>query len=113
MDRHTDRAFERLEIIETGRRRRWSEDSEGTDRLGEPVGEIQRIGERLQRDTYTVGTPCLSNHLLGRELINWERRGRADVHEHPHLNVSHLPVGCGAPAPPLPLRSKQRFPLRA
>jgi transposase len=25
MDRHTDSAFERLEIVETGRRRRWSE----------------------------------------------------------------------------------------
>lgn len=25
MDRHTDSTFERLEIVETGRRRRWSE----------------------------------------------------------------------------------------
>jgi hypothetical protein len=34
LESHTISALNRLEVLETGRRRRWSEEEEGVDRLG-------------------------------------------------------------------------------
>ncbi|NDV89508.1 transposase [Aurantimonas aggregata] len=66
MDSHTHRAFERLEIIETGRRRRWSDEA-----------KLKIVLESLAGPRLVSATA--RRHGISRsQLVTWRRAFRAE-----------------------------------
>jgi transposase len=96
MDRHTHSAqVERLEVVETGRRRRWSEDE-----------KLKIVLESLQAPRQVSATA--RRHGISRsQLLQWRRAFRATrTHNAAEQQVGFVPaVVVAEPAPPVPLPS--------
>ncbi|MCF3934367.1 IS66 family insertion sequence hypothetical protein [Acuticoccus sediminis] len=66
MDRHTHRAFERLEVVERGRRRRWSDDE-----------KLKIVLESLAGPRLVSATA--RRHAISRsQLVTWRRAFRVE-----------------------------------
>lgn len=66
MDRHTHRAFERLEVVETGRRRRWSDEE-----------KLRIVLESLAGPRLVSATA--RRHGISRsQLVTWRRAFRVE-----------------------------------
>ena len=66
MDRHTHRAFERLEVVETGRRRRWSDEE-----------KLKIVLESLAGPRLVSATA--RRHRISRsQLVTWRRAFQAE-----------------------------------
>ena len=92
MDSHTHRAFERLEVIETGRRRRWSDDE-----------KLRIVLESLEGPRLVSATA--RRHGISRALLlSWRRI----------LGVETAPTGSASgfvPATIVPLPAPEKTPV--
>lgn len=89
MDRHTDSAFERLEIVETGRRRRWSEAAKERIVL-ESLGQVELL---ILDDWGLQPLDAQARHDL-LEILE-DRYGRKSTIVTSQLDVAswHRPIG--------------------
>ena len=96
MDRHTHSAqVERLEVVETGRRRRWTEDE-----------KLKIVLESLQAPRQVSATA--RRHGISRsQLLQWRRAFRARRTDNAaEQQIGFVPaVVVPEPAPPVPLPS--------